>query len=424
MFKQICPESLNCGYLNKCIDGMCIHNPIFPMTLYTAIVYFICPILLGLGMTGGLGGGVLKGPILLMMLDYEQSYATQLSYCLMFGGCVINTFLLMKKSHPYDQKRPLVNYNLVVILNCSIALGSYLGSILNVFLAPIIETIFQQLFLIIVIPFLLNKAKKEKLRKIRCQSELDLEKYLLNQKDSIYTEEQQLLLQEEFQNFYPYKKLAIAFSFFIVSQVIMTGGKYLQPFIQLNKCFDFRYILWIILLIFNIFMSRLVYKYGQKKEKLFDDYQIYMQERYFKKNQFILIYVSGFLAGLISGLLALGAGLLMVPVLLQLGLHPRIATATSAFNYFFIGLTNVVKLITDSQVQMTEIIWFFGLAFIFGTICCHYSLKIIEKLKLVHIVIYFTILLAILNFIAGFYYSIIQSLRFGFKSLLEFEFHC
>lgn len=41
------------------------------MTLYTAIVYFICPILLGLGMTGGLGGGVLKGPILLMMLDYE-----------------------------------------------------------------------------------------------------------------------------------------------------------------------------------------------------------------------------------------------------------------------------------------------------------------------------------------------------------------
>lgn len=60
----------------------------------------------------------------------------------MFGGCVINTFLLMKKSHPYDEKRPLINYNLVVILNCSIALGTYLGSILNVFLAPIIETIF------------------------------------------------------------------------------------------------------------------------------------------------------------------------------------------------------------------------------------------------------------------------------------------
>lgn len=52
----------------------------------------------------------------------------------------------------------------------------------------------------------------------------------------------------------------------------------------------------------------------------------------------------------------------MVPVLLQIGLHPRIATATSAFNYFFIGLTNVVKLITDSYISITEIVWFFGLA--------------------------------------------------------------
>lgn len=59
----------------------------------------------------------------------------------MFGGCVINTFLLMYKTHPYDEKRPLVNYDLVVIFNCSIALGSYLGSIMNIFLAPIIETI-------------------------------------------------------------------------------------------------------------------------------------------------------------------------------------------------------------------------------------------------------------------------------------------
>ncbi|CAK69487.1 unnamed protein product (macronuclear) [Paramecium tetraurelia] len=424
MFKQVCPESLNCGYLNKCINGMCIHDPIFPMSLYATLVYILCPVLLGLGMTGGLGGGVLKGPILLMMLDYEQSYATQLSYCLMFGGCVINTFLLMKKSHPYDQKRPLVNYDLVVILNCSIALGSYLGSILNVFLAPIIETMFQQIFLIIVIPFLLNKAKKEKLRKIRCQSELDLEKYLLNQKDSIYTEEQQLLLQNEFQNFCPSKKLAIALSFFIVSQIIMTGGKYLKPFIPLNKCFDFRYMLWIMLFIVNIFMSRLVYTYGLKKEMIFDDYKIYMQERYFQKNRFILIYVSGFFAGLISGLLALGAGLIMVPVLLELGLHPRIATATSAFNYFFIGLTNIVKLITDSQISIAEIAWFFGLALVFGTICCHFSLKLIEKLQLVHLVIYFTILLAILNFIAGIYYPIVQSLRFGFTSLLQFEFHC
>ena len=71
MFLQKCPESMNCGYLNECINNVCKHNDIFPMALYTALVYTICPILLGLGMTGGLGGGVLKGPILIMLLDYE-----------------------------------------------------------------------------------------------------------------------------------------------------------------------------------------------------------------------------------------------------------------------------------------------------------------------------------------------------------------
>ena len=42
-------------------------------------------------MVGGLGGGVLKGPIFMMMLNYNVQKATLLSYCLMFGGCITNT---------------------------------------------------------------------------------------------------------------------------------------------------------------------------------------------------------------------------------------------------------------------------------------------------------------------------------------------
>lgn len=52
----------------------------------------------------------------------------------------------------------------------------------------------------------------------------------------------------------------------------------------------------------------------------------------------------------------------MVPVLLHSGIHPRVAAATSAYNYFFIGLTNVVKLIFDGFITKLEIAWFFGLA--------------------------------------------------------------
>lgn len=52
----------------------------------------------------------------------------------------------------------------------------------------------------------------------------------------------------------------------------------------------------------------------------------------------------------------------MVPVLLHSNIHPRVAAATSAYNYFFIGLTNVVKLLFDGFITKIEIAWFFGLA--------------------------------------------------------------
>lgn len=66
-----CPANLNCGLLTECINGICVHDSVFPLSLYTSLVYILCPILIGIGMVGGLGGGILKGPILIMMLNYE-----------------------------------------------------------------------------------------------------------------------------------------------------------------------------------------------------------------------------------------------------------------------------------------------------------------------------------------------------------------
>lgn len=79
-----------------------MHNPIFPVSIYTTFVYITCPILIGIGMVGGLGGGVLKGPVFIMLLNYEVKYATFISYCIMFGGCIINGALVMRRKNPFE----------------------------------------------------------------------------------------------------------------------------------------------------------------------------------------------------------------------------------------------------------------------------------------------------------------------------------
>lgn len=42
------------------VGTFCVHDPIFPVSAYTGIVYAIIPFVLGIGMIGGLGGFLQK----------------------------------------------------------------------------------------------------------------------------------------------------------------------------------------------------------------------------------------------------------------------------------------------------------------------------------------------------------------------------
>lgn len=81
-----------------------------------------------------------------------------------------------------------------------------------------------------------------------------------------------------------------------------------------------------------------------------------------------MVYFSGFLAGFVSGSLGLGAGLVMVPILLQLKVHPRVASATSGFTYFWIASNNFLKLIVEGLLEYNLIIIFSIIGLIGGSV--------------------------------------------------------
>jgi hypothetical protein len=65
------------------------------MGAYTAFIDSLIPIFIGMGMCGGNGGGILKGPFLELLLNYSLSEATAIAYCFMFGGCIVNAIILL-----------------------------------------------------------------------------------------------------------------------------------------------------------------------------------------------------------------------------------------------------------------------------------------------------------------------------------------
>lgn len=55
--------------------------------------------------------------------------------------------------------------------------------------------------------------------------------------------------------------------------------------------------------------------------------------------------IYGFLCGILAGLLGIGGGLVLGPLLLELGLHPLISTATTNFLVLFTSSSTSVQFI-------------------------------------------------------------------------------
>ena len=99
----------------------------------------------------------------------------------------------------------------------------------------------------------------------------------------------------------------------------------------------------------------------------------------------------------------------MVPSMLYYGIDPRVASATSSFNYFFIAINNLITLILGDLLPFGTAAWFAFLAMIGGSFIVKLGYYLINKYKKAFIVIFIVFGLAISNIVAGIWYITIQS---------------
>ncbi|CAD8062874.1 unnamed protein product [Paramecium sonneborni] len=458
-FFHTCGQFSQCEFNNATLIYSCQHDSPFTPKAGIIISYIITPILIGVGILGGMGGGVLKGPLLEMILNYSQGDATHISYCLMFGGTLLNTVLLMFEKNPDDQRRPIINYRIAIIFNLAVPFATNLGSSLSSFLPQLYTLILQELFLFAVAPILWQKAKnaKEAELKISDDSQKDRTTNLndsnlnpkielqnvegeqqnyeiqdnkktsiisnLNNNESLYSQ-----FKQESENIIPPMPILFILGSFGLNQIFiqMRSTNPQKPsYVGIEDCTWKNDFMIFVLIVANVLYDFFIWQYGTNQEKLFNQINFLPKERYFTPiSRFFKIYAGGFMAGFVSGFLGMGAGFVMVPTLLFSGLIPRCASATSAFIYLMISLNNLITLLTNHYLDWQTIVLFTGLALIGGSVFAKIGYILLGKYKIGYFVILIVFILDIANIISQIYYGVVFGERYGLDYLTHANKKC
>ncbi|KAL4485789.1 hypothetical protein ABPG72_012329 [Tetrahymena utriculariae] len=203
-----CTTDSDCDFNFYCSSNLtCVHDSLWPPTALDIIAYLLIPIVIGFGNVGGIGGGIVKVPMLMLMLNYQTTVATFISYCLLFGSCLANSALLIFKKHPLQDK-PIIDYNIVLIINPMVLLGTNIGIFLNILLPEIAAGILFICFLILISPYMFKKGLNlYRLKKQQQQCQLSENLLENDQENEGNNGKAQLSLQEIENNVNNYQKI-------------------------------------------------------------------------------------------------------------------------------------------------------------------------------------------------------------------------
>jgi uncharacterized membrane protein YfcA len=106
------------------------HAPLFPLSNNDYIGFGCAIVGLVIAAGGGIGGGGLLVPIYVLVMGFSPKHAIPLSNITVLGGALANTILNVPKRHPLAD-RPLVDWDLILVMEPLTIAGALIGAFLN-----------------------------------------------------------------------------------------------------------------------------------------------------------------------------------------------------------------------------------------------------------------------------------------------------
>lgn len=132
---------------------------LLPLTRREIIGFMLASFGAVLGSAGGIGGGGLVLPTFIVAVGLPPRFAFPLSSVTVLGGSLAGLLLNLNRRHPLAD-RPIIDWDLILMSEPLVLIGTMLGSVLHRVLSEKLLTVLLVLLLSIVAHTTLNKAKK------------------------------------------------------------------------------------------------------------------------------------------------------------------------------------------------------------------------------------------------------------------------
>ncbi|CAD8112076.1 unnamed protein product [Paramecium primaurelia] len=362
---------------------------------FTWVSYSILGILVGLSQAGGIGGGPIISPVMMVLLGCPSKKAIWNTYIMLLGGSLGN-FLRLGKERTANGSAPLINYQLVQITLPLLLAGAILGVATGKWLPKLMIVIF--LFGILMTVFLKTKSLYIKTRSKEMNEQLipvEL-KELTIQKESNHSKELNIIREKD-ARLYPIEPLTeISLTILIIIVVTLLKGSGAVPsLLGIDYCgYGYHFLNFIIfgIAFYNVQRYRkLISKEEEYKESIGYDFADGKMSAVFD-----ITVKSSLYAGFLGGLVGLGGGVVLTPLWLETGINPPRAAASATFTVLFTSSISVFIIALSGGYQFSEFI-ILGLVSSFGSyMVAGFLKKLVKKYKRESILI--QVLLGVISF--------------------------
>ncbi|KAF8117703.1 hypothetical protein N665_0008s0057 [Sinapis alba] len=321
-------------------------------TLIAAILSFIAA---SISSAGGIGGGGLYVPIMTIVAGLDLKTASSFSAFMVTGGSIANVGSNLFVRNPKAGGKTMIDFDLALLLEPCMLLGVSVGVICNlVFPNWLITSLFAVFLAWSTVKTFGNgvyywrlETEMVKIRESRRVGEDDEDE----DESEIESVKLPLLGGYERRKRFPWMKLGVLviiwLSYFAV--YLLRGNKYGEGIISIEPCGITYWLLSSTQIPLTLFFTLWICFSDNVQGNQCSDHQVSVKDvEDLRSNDGgrankCMFPVMALLAGILGGVFGIGGGMLISPLLLQVGIAPEVTAATCSFMVLFSSTMSAIQ---------------------------------------------------------------------------------